>query len=105
MSTELLSATPYSVEISGWDMNENFFVEKSELEWIEEVKIVHVQHPVQQGALVFVRLAGVTMRDTSYPVAYEAAMVKFRPQFLTYEISLKQILPRKQFSAPAVVQH
>lgn len=105
MSMELVSAAPYPVEISGWDQNENFFVEKTELEWSEEEKIVHVQHPVPQGALVFVRLMGAPLREETFPVAYEAAAVKFQPQELMYEILLRQIAPRRHFPAVTSVQH
>jgi hypothetical protein len=94
MSTELLAPPSFKVEISGWDLNEDFFVEKTELEWTEEVKTIHVQHSVQQGTLVFIRLMGSSIVEVSCPVAYEAAAVNYLPQLLAYEISLKQIQPK-----------
>lgn len=103
--TQQAGPAPYQVEISGWDLNENFFVENTELEWTEEEKIIHVQHAVQQGALVFVRLMGASARDGVCPVAYEVGMVKYQPQFLNYEILLKQILPRQQTATPTTVRH
>jgi hypothetical protein len=30
------SQTAYAVEVSGWDNNEDFFVEKTELHWSEQ---------------------------------------------------------------------
>jgi len=98
MGTELLAPPHFQVEISGWDFNENFFVEKTELEWSEEVKTIRVQHPVRKGTLVFVRLMGTAVRDGSCPVAYEAAEVNFLPQLLTYEVSLKQIQPKNNLA-------
>jgi hypothetical protein len=105
MSAQQAGPAPYQVEISGWDLNENFFVENTELEWTEEEKIIHVQHAVQQGDLVFVRLMGATTRDGVCPVAYEVGMIKYQPQFLNYEILLKQILPREHSSTPTTVRN
>ena len=105
MSPEQLLPAPYPVEISGWDSNEDFFVEMTDLEWSEEEKTIHVHHPVQQGALLFIRLVGISVRDGVCPVAYEAAAVKFQPQLLTYEISLRQILPRQHPYPTPKIQH
>jgi hypothetical protein len=38
MNTQPTTPVSYCVEMSGWDVNENFFVEKTELEWTEEEK-------------------------------------------------------------------
>jgi hypothetical protein len=105
MSPEQLLPAPYAVEISGWDSNKDFFVEMTDLEWSEEEKIIHVQHPIQQGALIFIRLVGISVREGVFPVAYEAAAVKFQPLLLTYEISLKQILPRQHPYATPKIQN
>ena len=44
----------YRVEVSGWDSNQEFFVEKAELEWSEEAgKVVCLTRPVTAGALLF----------------------------------------------------
>lgn len=98
MGTELLAPPHFQVEISGWDLSENFFVERTELEWSEEVKTIHLLHPIQQGMLVFIRLMGFSLLDGSCPVAYEAAAVNYLPQLLAYEVSLKQILPKNNLA-------
>jgi hypothetical protein len=70
----------YRVEVSGWDKHQNFFVEKSELEWTEESgKQVALSNKVQDGAVVFLRLLQPTGADRSLPVAYEAEFVSVHP--------------------------
>ena len=51
------SQTAYSVEVSGWDNNEDFFVEKTELHWSEQSgKHILLLRPIASGALVFLRM-------------------------------------------------
>jgi hypothetical protein len=70
----------YRVEVSGWDNNQTFFVEKSELEWNEESgKQVALSHAVPDGAVVFLRLLQPISTDRSLPVAYEAEFVATAP--------------------------
>jgi len=68
-----LASSHYSVEVSGWDVSEGFFVEKCELEWNEqEGKHVLLRRMLPEGAHVFVRLLQSLSTERSYPVAYEA---------------------------------
>ena len=63
------AATCYAVEISGWDTEHNFFVEKTTLEWSETSgRTILIRRQLQQGALVFVRLAGLL--QSAYPLPY-----------------------------------
>jgi len=63
----------YRVEVSGWDQNQAFFVEKSELEWNEESgKRVALTNAVPDGAVIFLRLLQSLSADRSHPVPYEA---------------------------------
>ncbi len=47
----------YRVEVSGWDDNKSFFVENSELEWVEEIS-----------------------NDRARPVAYQAEFLTRNPE-------------------------
>ena len=70
----------YSVEVSGWDVSEEFFVEKSELEWNERSgKFVVLHRMLPEGAYVFVRLLQATPLEPSRPVAYAAHFECLRP--------------------------
>jgi hypothetical protein len=47
----------YRVEVSGWDAKENFFVEKTSLDWKErEGKTVALHVAVRVDSVLFVRL-------------------------------------------------
>jgi hypothetical protein len=66
----------YSVETSGWDRDQTFFVEKSELEWNEETgKFLTLTRSLCPGATIFLRLLQATSLDRSVPVAYRAEPV------------------------------
>lgn len=105
MNTQPTTPVSYCVEMSGWDVNENFFVEKTELKWTEEEKKVHLQHPIRQGAVVFVRLTGVGAQEKVMPVAYKTATVTYRMQLGCYDVSLMQMLPRMNNGEPAEAPH
>ena len=69
-------AVGYRVEVSGWDTNQDFFVEKAELEWSEGAgKLVLLKRAVAPGALVFLRLLDPTSPDRVHPVPYRAEPV------------------------------
>lgn len=101
MSAPVMSATTYRVETSGWDVDENFFVEKTELEWTEDEKTIHLQRPIRKGTLVFVRLMGINTQENEFPIAYQAASVTYQMHERCYDVSLMQMLPRMQASALA----
>jgi hypothetical protein len=71
----------YRVEVSGWDKNQAFFVEKSELEWSEESgKCVALTNAVPDGAVIFLRLLQSLSADRPQPVPYEAEFVAITPE-------------------------
>lgn len=76
LATFIDTRTAYAVEVSGWDSNETFFVEKTELRWSEEsAKLIHVKHAVTSGALLFLRLIDAKSTDRVHPVTYVAERV------------------------------
>lgn len=63
----------YRVEVSGWDSRQEFFVEKTDLEWTDESgKLVLLSHPVAAGSLLFLRLLHPTSLDRLHPIPYQA---------------------------------
>lgn len=67
-----LRAVCYRVEISGWDIDERFFVENAEIGGGEQAeKRVKLRRPLRKGTVVFVRhlLSSSIERDS--PIAYE----------------------------------
>jgi hypothetical protein len=71
------SQTAYAVEVSGWDSNENFFVEKTALQWADEpAKLIEMTHAISSGALLFLRLLDPTSVDRVHPVPYVAERVE-----------------------------
>jgi len=76
----------YAVEVSGWDSNRCFFVEKCALDWTEETgKRVTLTPSLCAGAMIFVRLLQPMSSNRSLPVAYRAqplgATLEGRQQF------------------------
>ncbi len=94
MPAETCVETCYRIEISGWDLDENFFVELADLDWSESVMRVRLQHPLRKGALVFVRLLGESKHASAFPLAYEIVDATYQQQTRTYETLLTQVYPR-----------
>lgn len=83
----------YSVEASGWDSDQVFFVEKSELEWNEETgKYLTLKHSLLVGSMVFLRLLQPNSGDRSLPVAYQVEHVGVTSQG-HQQVRLSQIQP------------
>jgi len=101
MPAEICTQTCYRIEVSGWDLDQNFFVEKTDLEWSDSDKKVRLRHALNKGAIVFVRLVGESTLESSYPLAYEIVDVNRLHEERTYEIVLEQLHPRPQMRAGA----
>ena len=82
------------VEVSGWDQNEIFFVEKSELSWDDFAgKHIALKHMLADGALVFIRMLQPVSPQRSCPIAYEAEFIACDAQGL-HEFRLNSVQPR-----------
>ena len=93
--------TMYRVEVSGWDLNEQFFVERAALQWGQgEYRTVLIRQRVRQGALVFIRLLEGVAPSRSFPVAYRARQVIERENGALYEMRLSQVWPAEDPPAP-----
>jgi hypothetical protein len=64
------------VEVSGWDAEERFFVEKALLETTHEgEQFVHLQHPLRAGSMVFLRMIDSRITFPASPIAYQVKQV------------------------------
>lgn len=105
MGFDLNGSNSYSVEVSGWDAKENFFVEKTVLDWdAGGRREVGLQSKVRPGAVVFVRLLRPLVSDSDFPIAYEAVKVDGKMPDGRTRISLMRLAPanRPHDAAPGV---
>jgi hypothetical protein len=66
----------YRVEVSGWDEDEMFFVEKSQLAGNDITgRHISLQHKLAEGTIVFVRLLHSTAYQQSCPAAYQVEFI------------------------------
>ncbi|HXN23009.1 MAG TPA: hypothetical protein VOA41_09755 [Candidatus Dormibacteraeota bacterium] len=97
-STQLPVVTKYRIEVSGWDENEAFFVEKTDLEWSgRENKRVRLRHLLRDAAVIFVRLLQTSTQAHVCPVAYQVRGSSGSNDSRPYEYSLIQLHPRGSF--------
>jgi len=81
LTAELQSTTLYRVEVSGWDDKKTFFVENSDLEWVDDsTKQLTLNRGLSEGAVIFLRLLQPISNDRSHPVAYQAHLIERRSQ-------------------------
>ena len=67
MEFKVGQARSYRVEVSGWDSSENFFVEKTMLDWgHDEKKEVRLRSVLREGSVVFVRLLQSLASGTTF---------------------------------------
>ncbi len=89
--------TSYRVEVSGWDEKENFFVEKTTLEWSEGTgKKIELRARLAAQAVVFVRLAQQLGGSNSFPIPYRAVEILQKRDGLS-TVLVQQLQPRMAF--------
>lgn len=87
-------ANVYRVEISGWDQEEVFFVERADLEWDEKQgKKVWLSRRLRKGSIIFVRPVQAALEPQIYPIAYAAESTGEVEDNLT-AFRLRQVHPR-----------
>jgi hypothetical protein len=88
----------YRVEVSGWDAKENFFVEKTTLEWNpDDKKSMRLRADIRPGCIVFVRLLQPLATATSFPIAYEALTSAEKDASGAARVSLERLRPRASY--------
>ena len=92
--TRVLSGN-YRIEASGWGLDSNFFVEKTDLMWERAGnKKLSLRHAVQEGAIIFVRLLLPEAAGSTLPVAYQVTAVRPMNCDGRCEVRLSQLHPR-----------
>jgi hypothetical protein len=90
----------YRIEISGWGLNNIFFVEKTDLLWTEgDEKKLQLHHALPDGAIVFLRLIAPEASYNSAPVAYQVGNVQPMNPAGLCEMRLLQLHPRSRARA------
>jgi len=93
----------YRVEVSGWDLSEKFFVEKTSLEWNRQQKAVMLRSPLCEGSVVFVCLlqAFGNLDQSAFPIAYLAVKVLPVDAAGQTPVYLEQLRPRETYREAA----
>jgi len=81
-TSEMLTLTQTGlVEVSGWDEDQIFFVERSELGWDEFAgKHITLRRMLAEGAIIFVRPIQPTALHRANPIPYEAEFLGCDPE-------------------------
>jgi hypothetical protein len=97
MSTGADRGNSYRVEVSGWDAKENFFVEKTSLDWRgREGKTVALHATVRLDSVLFVRLLRPLGGGADFPVPHRAVRVEDRSKDASCkDVGLEQMQPRR----------
>jgi hypothetical protein len=89
----------YRIEVSGWGLDKNFFVEQTDLDWAQDgEKTVWLHHELPEGGVVFVRLLVPESTSTSVPVTYKVHTVSPMGCDGSCEMRLTQMHPRSKES-------
>jgi hypothetical protein len=95
MDYPMHGADSYRVEVSGWDRSENFFVEKTILDWRNaEKKEVSLRVELKEGSVVFVRLLQTSAIGNHFPIAYQAKKVSAKDADGRFSIQVDRLRPR-----------
>ncbi len=92
MAPQIPVPSSYRIEVSGWDADERFFVERTNLDWSEENdRKVYLRHLLRERAVIFVRLIAPMGSAHTFPIAYRAEYVAAASTQGTWEIHLVQL--------------
>jgi hypothetical protein len=84
-------------EISGWDAEQQFFVERAELSAAGHGKNAAVlSNRVQRGSLVFVRPVDWSEQEKSHPVAYRVVEVRPKEGPAPFRVVLEPLHPKEK---------
>jgi hypothetical protein len=82
------------VEVSGWDEDEVFFVERSEIGWDEYAgKHVTLSRMLSKGSIIFVRPIQPTALHRANPIPYATEFVGCSPEG-NHQFRLNGVQPR-----------
>ena len=85
----------YPVEVSGWGLDGDFFVEKAELVWTPAgEKSMQLRRALAEGAVVFILLLRTESLDVCFPVAYTIKEAELIDCHGRCRMTLAQLDPR-----------
>jgi hypothetical protein len=94
VSEALPQSECYRVEVSGWDENQAFFVEKSDLAWDDFAeKHISLQRMLPDGAMVFIRMLQPQGLGQSPPIVYKVEFIGCDPDG-HHQFRLNAVHPR-----------
>jgi len=83
------------VEISGWRVDNSFFVERADLHWTNDGEMqVNWHHALAPKSMIFVRLLAPDASNGSVPVACRAQVVSRTDSQEGYVLNLARLHPR-----------
>lgn len=95
MSNAMKYPGSFRVEVSGWGLDDSFFVEKTDLVWSQSgEKKVLLHHALPDGAIIFVRLQDVESAGSPCPVIYQVSAAGAMDCNGMCQMRLKQLNPR-----------
>lgn len=87
----------YRIEVSGWGLDECFFVEKTDLLWNEgNDKRLLLRHALPDRAMVFIRLLVDRTPGDSVPVPYQVENLQPMNRIGLCEMRLLPLHPREK---------
>ena len=96
MASQVLLSTNLTVEVSGWDDERHFFVEKSELEWGHAGRrTVLLRCPLHIGSMVFVRSRASSSPRKGYPIAHRAEFIEPSCEPGAFRVRLVESEPKR----------
>jgi hypothetical protein len=97
MGDSAILSGSYRIEVSGWGLDDAFFVEKTDLLWAEAgEKRLFLHRALADGAVIFVRLLAPESSFSSVPVAYQVKGVQPTNSSGLCEMRLSQLHPRSR---------
>jgi len=82
-------------EISGWDTDENFFVEKAVVQPHGDGNKVDLRARLRVGSLLFVRLFEMTSLNRTVPVAYRVSCISRNAGRGARAVEMIELRPRE----------
>lgn len=96
-------SSSYRVEVSGWDMAEAFFSEKTVLYWSAAGQEIALRSRLREGMVIFVRLLGPFAGEEGFPVPYVVA--KSLPVEIDgrVTVAITQLHPKPSYKQSAAI--
>lgn len=89
----------YRIEVSGWEVDNSFFVERTDLLWTANgEKQVELHRALPEGVMVFIRLLAPESSVGSVPVAYLVRDVLPMDSRGRFQMRLEHLHPRSKES-------